>query len=380
MHETIQTRRNPAALSPQRQNKAAFGPFCDAVRRLACLTPSQKDFACLLAEATLLQGVTSLPFESLESLTDCGPGHRPFAGLGKNDLSLIINGGWRRKINSETGEESRKWVPGLVEFGIVVMDERGPLERGLRCTILTVMAEASQWSVPLYAWRYSAEEKVQWLANVAACRRAFTPQLEGLVEEADLLDARAAVAAEAAASGNLPPGNDDDAREVQTPTTAGACRAAVSGVDARGVRPERTRGVPLPGRSDSQNAELQAKARTVPTVGTPTRARALSPKTVSSKSALTLSVDELKSLIRSGRELDFVSAMQAIIPTHENGDGGKWRVRWRRDDLKPFVVSVFEMIIEDMTRGKYHATPGAKAEFYWRDFGGSAHQKKLEDS
>jgi hypothetical protein len=230
---------------------------------LACLTPTQKDVACLLAEATLLQGVTSLPFESLELLTAMGPGRQPFAGLSKADLSLAISGGPVRGGGLQKG---------LKHFEIVVLDERGPLERGIQCTILTVMADAQQWGVPLSGWRYTASDKAEWLSNVAACRRSFTPRLGGLLAEPDLLDARAAVAAESVVNQAV------DALSNQPPTTLGACRAGVLAADALRIRDPRSDARESRGRSDIRNAETPAKARCVPTFGTHTRARLLNRK------------------------------------------------------------------------------------------------------
>ncbi len=77
--------------------------------------------------------------------------------------------------------------------------------------------------------------------------------------------------------------------------------------------------------------------------------------------------------------MDFVKAMQSLIPTHEMGDGRKWRWKWRQVRLREFVVGVFEMLVEDLARGVQHKTPGAKAEFYWSDFGGAAAEKNLRN-
>ena len=101
--------------------------------------------------------------------------------------------------------------------------------------------------------------------------------------------------------------------------------------------------------------------------------------TKSSKSALTLSVEQLKDLIRSGRENDFVQAMQAMIPTHERGDGGKWRAKWRRAELNPFVVAMFEGIIEKIAEGNLRRPVALEAHFYWKDFGGHAAEEKLRN-
>lgn len=251
------SRRNPAGLLPHKVNRAAFGPFCDEIRRLACLTPTQKDVACLLAEATLMQGFTSLPVRSLEALTELGQGMRPFAGLGKNDLSLAINGGMVREGRLQHG---------LRHFRILVVDERGPLERGIDCRVLTVVADATQWAVDASAWRFAPQDRVQWLENVSACRRAFTAHLRGLVPDADLLDARAAVAAESVSADALD-GDDQDRT---------ACRVGrVSPVDALGSQVQRMRGVPAAcragqrsRRSDSRNAKTAENAGLVPTFGT----------------------------------------------------------------------------------------------------------------
>lgn len=368
--QVIQSRRNPRALSPRQVCRAAFGPFCDAVRRLACLTPTQRDVACLLAEATLAQGVTSLPFESLESLTGMGQGVRPFAGLGKNDLSLAINGGVVR---------DGRLMEGLKHFGILVVDERGPLERGIQCTILSVVAEASQWAVPAAGWRYSPEERCRWLANVAACRAAFTPQLDGLVEEADLLDARAAVAAEAAAT------QGNDAREVQLPNDSIACRASHSALDARDERRGRLRAASSAACSDIRNLKTAEKGRGVPTFGTrayldrnldrETRQKAGQTSQIMLDSLTRQQREELKAKV-NGDWRELLWAAKQIIGhndwedrTHGAPNGFKWSARVKHGGEHERVTRA---VFNEMLAPEYRVrtTNAAASQSIWAAMGG----------
>ena len=231
--EPVQARRNPGALSPSRSAKAAYGPYCDAVRRLACLTPTQAEVARFVAWATLRQGYTSLGFASLAELTQVRAHARPFAGLGKNDLSPALLA--------------------LARLGMVKVEERSAMESGVApVTLLLVIADVSQWAVPADGWRFSELEEQELLNHLLACRRRWTAQLPELAEEADLHDARAALAVDDANQGN---DEARDAREFCSDQNKG--RAAC--------------------RSESRNAETPVFTRVVPKVGTPLRLK-ISPK------------------------------------------------------------------------------------------------------
>lgn len=240
MQETLPlaARRNPATLSALRVNRSAYGPFCDAVRRLSCITPTQAEVARFIAWATLRQGFNSLAFCSLNELTQVRPHARPFSGLGKNDLSPALIA--------------------LQQFGLVKMEPREQLEPGVPVTVLLVFADPQQWSVPDSGWKFSVEEENALLSHLLACRQRWTAQLPELAEEPDLLDARAAIAAEQAAS-------QTDA-ELQA-----ACRtsAPVVRTNALSLCPTPNGGRVSQCRSESRNAETPMNARAVPKVGTP---------------------------------------------------------------------------------------------------------------
>jgi len=243
MTDTITTplaaRRNPATLSPLRVNRSAYGPFCDAVRRLNCITPTQAEVARFVAWATLRQGFNSLAFCSLSELTQVRAHARPFAGLGKNDLSPALIA--------------------LQHFGLVKMETREQLEPGVPpVTLLLVIADSSQWSVPDSGWKFSVEEENALLLHLLACRQRWTAQLPELAEEPDLLDARAAIAAEQAASQN------DAGPQAACRTSAPSVRT-----NALDLCPTPERGRVSQCRSESQNAESPMNARAVPKVGTP---------------------------------------------------------------------------------------------------------------
>jgi hypothetical protein len=350
MHETIiQARRNPALLSPVRIARAAYGPWCDAVRRLGVLTPTQRDIARLIGWATLRQGFTSLAFRSLTELTQVRAHARPFAGLGKNDLSPALNA--------------------LKQFGLVKLEERAALESGVPpVTLLLVIADVQQWSVPDNGWLFTLEEEKELLMHLLACRQRWTAQFPELGESADLHDARAALAVESAAN----------ALVVPTKTNAAACRGASFGGHATDAREacfgpkERAK---APRRSDFQNAENAANAGSVPTFGT---RLTISSETETVSETLPIGsampLHELKLAIADGDEREFCAAARQIMgsdwddgrPRHWQGEGSKWRMRYRDGKSRRIVRAVFLDMIERRQAG------GGTAEFRWKQFGGAA--------
>ena len=348
---TVQARRNPGALSPARINRSAYGPFCDAVRRLGCLTPTQKLLAWLLAQATLRQGYTSLAYRSLTELTQVRPQAKPFAGLGKNDLSPALNA--------------------LKHFGLVTLEERATLESGVPpVTLLLVIADATQWAVPADGWLFSAEEEQEVMVHLLACRRRWTAQLPELAEDADLCDARAAVAVEAAAShAPVEPDNRDRS----------ACRVGAF-VRPTGDAPElcRTKAMPCvaPRRSESRNAETPTKARCVPKVGTPIEIERCETETeIKLPIGSVAQPADLKLAIAEGDEREFCAAACVVMgrrdwedgrPHNPIGDGSKWRMRFRHQPSRAKVRAVFLDMLERGQAG------GAVAEFRWKQFGGQA--------
>jgi hypothetical protein len=342
---SVGSRRDPARLSPQRVAKAAYGPFCDALRRLGCLTPTQAEVGRFVAWATLRQGFTSLAFSSLSELTQVRAHARPFAGLGKNDLSPAL--------------------VALGHFGLIRLETREALETGVPpVTMLTVIADATQWAVPAAGWRYSEAEEGELLEHLLACRQRWTAQLPELAEEADLLDARAAVAAEAAAN----------ALEANPEPTLAACRGgSVRGLasDAREVRPERTRGVPPPCRSESRNAESPMFAIGVPKVGTgPLRLKSKDSKElkINLKGCTQAGLKEALLMIELTEDDDQVRAAIIKIVGEEAGqrDAGKWIVR--RWNQRAKVHETFCDVVNRLTTT--HLPPvrhiGGLAETYWK--------------
>lgn len=334
----VVSRRNPAALSPARANHAAYGPFCDAVRRLGCLTPTQKLLAWVLAQATFRKGFTSLAFSSLTELTQVRPQARPFAGLGKNDLSPALNA--------------------LKHFGLVSLEERAPLESGVPpVTVLLMIADASQWAVPADGWLFSVEEERELLSHLLACRQRWTAYLPELAVEPDLHDARAAVAAEEV-SRNALVDTDERARA--------ACRSgafARSTVDAHRVCHTRQERAVMRERSESRNAERPANAGGVLKVGTLLSLKTKEDKRLKtnlkhwSEFTLEQKKDALSDLetATDGDELrrifeiilgEDVASGERFTPQGHRvfGDAGKWinAIRTQRRDVHRCMASVIE--------------------------------------
>jgi len=251
--EILTSRRDVARVRPSAACKAAFGPFCANVRRLRCLTPTQTEVAVVLAKATLKRGFSFIVLGSLSELTMVRPNSVPFAGLGKNDISPAL--------------------AALAGFGMVVVEECVSDAPGaFPATRLTVLADSSGWSIRASDWRSTLEEERALEIHWEACFQRFTAQFPELVEEADLLDARASVAAESASAA------ERDARSIQPQQQPSADRAGALGGDARVAELGRGRGAPSGGRSDFRNGEIAEKWRCVPTSGTPSRARLLNRK------------------------------------------------------------------------------------------------------
>ena len=350
---TVQPRRNPAVLSPARTIRAAYGPFCDAVRRLGCLTPTQKLLAWVLAQATLKQGFTSLAYSSLTELTQVRPHAKPFAGLAKNDLSPALNA--------------------LKQHGLVKLEERATLESGVPpVTLLLVIADATQWAVPADGWLFGETEERELLDHLLACRRRWTAQLPELAESADLHDARAAIAAEAVAGNALVEPDERD---------RSACRVGAfvrPTVDAREVCRDKATPCDAPRRSESRNAEMRenkGNARGVPKVRTPLSIERGTEREIKLPIGRTMDVEDLKLAIADGDEPEFVRAAEQVIgsvnwndgrPERHMGDGSKWRCRFRHGPSRKVVRSVFLDVIE--SGGK---NPAAAVEFRWKQFGGA---------
>lgn len=252
--EPVQARRNPAAVAAQRAARADYGPFCDAIRRLKCLTETQALIAQFLAKATLLAGFRSLPFSSQSELTQVRLHAPPLAGWAKNDLSPTLKA--------------------LAGFGIIKLDERNALEAGVPpVTVLLVIADVRQWAVPADGWRYAIEDEKVLLDALLACRQRHTALLPSLDEDADLHDARAVVAR---------PAIGDAPERVDQATTrragggggspsvgsTSACRGVGSAKDAPMVGARTESGASASCRSESRNTERPMKSGGVPNFGT----------------------------------------------------------------------------------------------------------------
>ena len=244
---TLVSRRERAELSRSDRERVRFwrgkfGVFLDELFRLKLevIYPTQLQVARLLAELTFGQGDDSVAFGSLNELICYDERVAGFAGLHKSDLSLAINGG----VKSVGGVPRR--VLGLVDYGICRVEVKQQLEAGVPpVSVLQMVADSRQWTVPVAGWRYVEAERSAWVMHSLACRQRHTAALPSLAVEPDLQDARAAV-------GESPVRPMDDALVVR--------RAAESGAGASR-------------RSVVRNADLPAKARCVPQVGTH-RARA----------------------------------------------------------------------------------------------------------
>lgn len=345
----VYSRRDPASAAPDRAVRASFGRYCDELRRLNCLTPTQQRVAWLLGELTLKAGFTSIEFESLEKLTMLRPNSRPFAGLGKNDLSLAINGGVKTLANGSVRE-----LLGLVHYGIV----RAEVEKmDCQVTVLQVFADSTQWAVPADGWGYAEEE----LAELLASRRQFTAQLKPLAESPDLHDARAALAAESAANALS-----------SAPTASRQAIAQGRRCDAPSFSSTASPPANAPCRSESQNAKSPAKTGCVPKVGTPLSLK----KDLSKELKINLKPcqgEELKdalAMLETTTDNDSVRvALEAILgKAVADNDSGKWINRRRINSGK--VCTVMAAVVERICQKNLPPVtrPGGLAETYWQKF------------
>lgn len=326
--DAFQSRREPAGLRPSAELKAAFGPFCANVRRLGCLTGTQKDIAILVAAAATLQrGYSSFTFGSLSELTQVRPGEKPFAGLGKNDLS--------------------PGLAALASFGIVRLDEKDALEAGA-CPVwvLTVFADVRVWSVRASDWSYTREERQRLADHWEACSQRFTPALPTMAVEPDLTDGLAAVQ-----SADSSPSGD--------------------GTDARRVLPRAERRAEASWRSECRNAGNQGNGRCVPKVGT----RSLSLKT-EEKKELKINLkgyasagpkEALLTIELTNNDDEVREAIKAIFGDEAGErDAGKWIVRrWSERGL---VHDVFCDVVDRLNQNHLPKVnhPGGLAESYWK--------------
>lgn len=323
MHETIlQARAEPAALRPDRECKAAFGPFCDAILRLhtgqGLFTPGMADVARLLAKRTLLQGFNSIEFRTLEDLTRLpsrpDEDARFFSGWAANDLSRVIRGWW----------DGAALRPGLAGFGIVRVEQKAVIEAGVPpVSILLVMADVASWTVPVGAWRSSAEELAALVVHPLACRQRWTGCLPSLVREPDLHDALASPPARAAR----------DARRVENERQdAAACRGGVlgrsHGEDARAAGGSRPRVVDGGGVSEVRKAESRGTVGVLPKFGTVAGAA------VNSEQKKQKTVQPLNSYLRVNDENRLLAELKVeFARAHGQNDadnemvnyGGAWR-------------------------------------------------------
>lgn len=354
MHAEIISRKDVPRLVKDRAAVGDFPRFMDDVRR-AVLTPTQKLGCELLAEDTLLRGFYSVWYRRLEDLVLDAPGEPPRANLASNDLTPLFQQLEALRIIRAEWSQPDGWY-------------------------VLVLPLCANWNV---SWRCPASRRAQRWMHLDGLRRAAAPFLPAFAPDADLYDALARAGLDASSVADAP--MVETAREGKSLASRQPFSSSQK-VDAPVVLRAEERGAEAwrkQGHSESRNANLQGNGRVIPKVGMRTDSyagAALSSGTISSKSALTLSVQELKDLIRSGSEDDFVKAMQAMIPTHERGDGGKWRAKWRRIKLKPFVVRMFEGIIEKIAEGTLQRAGALEAHFYWQDFGGARAEKDLEDS
>ena len=330
-------------MSPAEANRQAFGRFNDEIRRCACLYPTQRDVAWLLAMATLREGFNSIAFASLNELTHVDVRRGPFAGLGANDLSLAVMGGRR-------GE---KLVQGLKHFGIVVVDERARIEAAMPLTVWLLVTDSRQWTLPAEGWLYAADEMAEWQMHLRSCRRRHTASLGGLSVAADLHDARATVepmAGQRAADAPL--------IEIGKGTATEGRRSFSANADAPDVPPMAGRDACASRHSESRNADLRGNARAIPKVGTPCgRASDSSLKTKDSRLKINLkswsdySMEQKKSALIELEDCnsdDRVRGLLNIILGDDVTvrDGGKWiKARWtQRAGVQRVMVMVVERL------------------------------------
>jgi len=336
----LRSRRDPARLVPRAVCKAAFGPFCANVRRLSCLTPTQKDIAVVLAKATLKRGFSVLLLSSLSELTQTRPHAVPFAGLGKNDLS--------------------PGLAALAGLGIVRIEERDALESGaLPVTKITLFANAAEWSVRASDWRYSAADERALEEHWEACFQRFTPQLDGLVDDADLMDARAQTSAEAVAA------HESDARGVEPRLDGRAVRSVCS--ESR----------------NAEGAENIAETRGVPKVGTPYLDRDRKTRQKTSQSSqirldrLTREERERLKALVAGDARELLFAAKQIIGedswedrSHGSPNGYRWTMRVRAGGEH---ASKARAVFAELLSPEYYVrtTNAAAAHSIWTSLGGA---------
>ena len=323
--------------------------------------------AALIVEASLARGRQFVYVLNARQLGE-------LYGFSDSDIADILNG------YSKAGH-----VMGLIEAKILRRIDAKEQAKGW---LLVVNPDWSRWEVPMM---HSPAAKGKWLGVVDAQARELErqmvsdeiewqfPDLAALLSAQDVenalrlaADHSYVVASSAAPGADAPIGQQTNRPGVARPS----CRVAAQAKDAPTGAPHRPTPAPGVATSEIPNAKTPEKPRHFGN-SEPSRARTLSPGIRSSISALTLSVERLKELIRSGREVDFVTAMQAIIPTHENGDGGKWRAKWRQKQLRAHVVRTFEALIERIAEGTMRRAAGLEAHWHWRDYGGAAAEEKV---
>ena len=383
IQDQITSRRERAALSPAEANRQAFGRFVDEVRRCECLYPTQRNVAWLLAMATLREGFNSIAFASLNELTALKVGGKPFMGLGANDLTDAVNGRW--EVKSVAGIEKRVRRAGLKDLGMVVVEERAQIEAAMPLTVWLLVADSRQWILPADGWLYAADELVGWQMHLRACRRRHTSALPALAVDADLHDARATVEPMADQCARNAHGFD---AEIETATDGRLSFSKIT--DALEVPPMAGRSALANPHSEFRNADLPAKRRHVPKVGTPCACASVQIRQgigqgIRHKTGQnnpnwmdSFKREELKSKLH-GDEREFRFVATAIIGAADWDDrssgyapnGVKWMKRWLAGGKhRSKAVAVFaEMLSADFVVA---TTPARAAQNLWEQFGGAA--------
>jgi hypothetical protein len=363
------------SMADARSLRALVAPTHAALDR-ACLNARPRALARFLVELTLAQGRDRC---RLLNALQLGRLH----GFSESDISEVcFNGYTKRGVFTKS----------LVAMGIIARMDL-PLDRGW---VVVLNPNYSRWDV---VWMHSVAERRALVRSVAAQTSELErqlaagdiewqfPSLAAVLPEADVSEALRLAAVDAGgASCHLAAG---DALVANAPGRAGGSSGRVCGVEPKdapvvcSARLERSGAVRTSEFPKSKSQRIRGGFGNSEVKHIVTRARASSSQSsqrLKASSSLTLSVEQLKNLIRSGDENDFVCAVQSLIPLHENGDGGKWRRRWRVATLKPFVLRAFEGVIEALSAGELSRwQPGARAEIFWRDFGGVQAENLLRE-
>ena len=308
--------------------------FLRDVRR-AKLTPTQRDLAELICADSLEAGFTDVVYKSLVDLVMESGAAGPVLNLGRNDISLSLNG------------NKAKGIPGLVDYGIVRV-EVAELE-GQRRWLVTPQVDWRRWGC---SWRVSLERRLERRLAMMVARREGAAFFPGLSPEADLVDALDAVQCGSVGVSPATLPAVSHGRSASVGVSPGA--VAEYATDAPRFSPTRD-GPIIRGGSEFQNASCKGSKL---------------------KAFKTCNLEDLKGKLGSDVEADFCVAARQIIGASNwddgrpgryfTGDGGKWRNRWHHPASRSTVLSVFQTMIEDGVGRK----PGGRAESLWKLYGG----------